>query len=53
MDTLLNDVLLQSHTFNKFTIYTTLSTPAQGIFNGYGFDTDMPYVKETAPTDLW
>jgi len=52
MDTLLNQVLLQSHNFNKMTIYTTLSCPAQSVFNGYGFDTDMPYVAATAP-DLW
>jgi len=53
MDTLLNQVLLQSHNFNKFTIYTTMSCPSQSIFNGYGFDTDMEYVKASAPNDLF
>jgi hypothetical protein len=54
LDNLLTDVILQSHTFNKFTIYTTMFTPAEGIFNAYGFDTDMPYVAQASEvTDLF
>jgi len=44
-DTLLNNVMLQSHTINKFTIYTTMAIPAENIFDVYGFDSDNPYVK--------
>jgi len=44
LDRLLEEVLLVSHNFNEFTIYTTMFSPSEGIFNGYGFDTEMPYV---------
>ena len=52
MENLLSDVILQSHTFNEYTIYTTMASPSEGIFNGYGFDTDMPYVRSQV-TDLF
>jgi len=45
-DTLLNDVILQSHTINRFTIYTTMASPKEGVFDVYGFDSANPYVKE-------
>mmetsp|Transcript_38497 Transcript_38497/g.28336 ORF Transcript_38497/g.28336 Transcript_38497/m.28336 type:complete len:144 (+) Transcript_38497:676-1107(+) len=53
LETLLEDVILQSHNFNKFTIYTTMFSTSENYFRAYGFDTDMPYVKQEAPTDLF
>jgi len=52
LTTLLEDVILQSHTFNSFTIYTTMFNTGDDYFKAYGFDTDMPYVRAEAPTDL-
>jgi len=52
-DRLLKEVLLQSHTFNQFTIYTTMASVSDNFFTGYGFDTDMPYVHQSAPTDMF
>jgi len=45
-ETLLNDVILQSHTINRFTIYTTMSSPSEGVFDVYGFDSANPYVHQ-------
>jgi len=53
LDVLLKEVILQSHTFNEYTIYTTMASPSDDIFNGYGFDTDMPYVHKSKVTDLF
>lgn len=52
LDNLLTDVILQSHTFNEYTIYTTMASPSEGIFNAYGFDTDMEYVRSVV-TDMF
>lgn len=50
---LLEQVMLQSHTFNYYTIYTNIMSPADDYFASYGFDTDMPYVRYgPTPTDL-
>lgn len=52
LDRLLKEVILQSHTFNEYTIYTTMASPSDDVFNAYGFDTDMPYVHKSPVTDM-
>jgi len=52
LENLLEEVLLVSHNFNKFTIYTTMFDTNKNYFKAYGFDTDMPYVHQEAPKDM-
>eukprot|EP00349_Pseudokeronopsis_sp_Brazil_P005596 CAMPEP_0202959456 /NCGR_PEP_ID=MMETSP1396-20130829/3633_1 /ASSEMBLY_ACC=CAM_ASM_000872 /TAXON_ID= /ORGANISM="Pseudokeronopsis sp., Strain Brazil" /LENGTH=366 /DNA_ID=CAMNT_0049678015 /DNA_START=18 /DNA_END=1115 /DNA_ORIENTATION=+ len=51
VDRLLKDVILQSHNFNYYTIYTTMYNVAEDYSEAYGFDTDMPYVR-SKPSDM-
>jgi hypothetical protein len=43
-ENLLTDVILQPHTLNSFTILTMMTSPSEGKYNAYGFDSDTPYV---------
>jgi len=51
-ETLLNEVMLKSHTFSDKTIYTTMIVPSKNQFACYPEDTDMPYVAMAAPAFL-
>lgn len=44
-DTLLYDVMLQSHTINIHTIYTTIANPTDNQLSVYGYNSDNEYVK--------
>mmetsp|Transcript_23177 Transcript_23177/g.17603 ORF Transcript_23177/g.17603 Transcript_23177/m.17603 type:complete len:200 (+) Transcript_23177:481-1080(+) len=52
LDNLLEDVLLQAHTMNRFTILTITTKPGEQIWNAYGFDSDIPYVAQAPSQDL-
>eukprot|EP00350_Pseudokeronopsis_sp_OXSARD2_P013931 CAMPEP_0170542488 /NCGR_PEP_ID=MMETSP0211-20121228/1888_1 /TAXON_ID=311385 /ORGANISM="Pseudokeronopsis sp., Strain OXSARD2" /LENGTH=309 /DNA_ID=CAMNT_0010845559 /DNA_START=196 /DNA_END=1125 /DNA_ORIENTATION=- len=51
LTTLLEDVILQSHNFNWWTIYTTMFNVKDDYFEAYGFDTDMPGDR-SMPNDM-
>jgi len=51
-DNLLSQVMVIEHTMNVHTIYTTMSSPSEGIFKAYGFNLDYPYVHAANPMDV-
>jgi len=44
LESLLEEVILQSHTFNYFTVYTTMAEPANNDFRAYGLNSNNLYV---------